>query len=292
MGEHAALTVERWNKYGKRRLYVNAADGQRVGWVDLVTGAQTVEQPRLAAEFQIAIGPHLEAAPPSETVAVTLPTNVPVTPPWTDLAERRPGQGVREEAATQLAAMKERSPIRTYIGRVLDSKTDERAFRVGAEGEETVGVRLEKLIDRGWYVLHSVPVGKGKSDIDHVLIGPGGVYTINTKKHPGKSVWVGRHAVLVDGHQTDYLRNSRFEAERASRLLAEQLGHAVPVAAVLVILTGTLIPSITYKQRPDDVHVLDWMDVPRVFKRAQQRLTPDEVARIYDVARRSTTWSG
>lgn len=292
MGEHAALTVARWSKYGKRRLYVNAADGQRVGWVDLVTGAQTVERPDLAAEFQMAIAPHLEATLPFETVSAALPTSAPVSPPWTDLAERRPGQGVREEAATQWAAMKARNPVRTSIGRFLDSKTDERAFRVGADGEETVGARLEKLTDRGWYVLHSVPVGKGKSDIDHVLIGPGGVYTINTKKHPGKSVWVGRHAVLVDGHKTDYLRNSRFEAERASRLLAERLGYAVPVAAVLVILTGTLIPSITYKQQPDDVHVLDWMDVPRVFKRAQQRLTPDEVARIYAVARRSTTWSG
>ena len=41
-----------------------------------------------------------------------------------------------------------------------------------------------------WTVLHSVPVGRGKSDIDHIAIGPPGVFTINTKFSPGKDVWV------------------------------------------------------------------------------------------------------
>ncbi|MBG6212216.1 hypothetical protein RCH23_000129 [Cryobacterium sp. CAN_C3] len=37
-----------------------------------------------------------------------------------------------------------------------------------------------------WTVLHAVPVGSGSSDIDHVVIGPAGVFTINTKNHTGK----------------------------------------------------------------------------------------------------------
>ena len=40
-------------------------------------------------------------------------------------------------------------------------KTDERAFRLGANGEETVGARLEKLKKHGRHVLHSSRSGRG-----------------------------------------------------------------------------------------------------------------------------------
>jgi hypothetical protein len=187
--------------------------------------------------------------------------------------------------------MRERSRFRTFLLRTFDAKTDERAFRVGAKGEEAVGARLDRLEERGWHVLHSIPVGKGKSDIDHLLIGPGGAYTINTKNHPDKRVWVGQHAIRVGGHTTRYLPVARYEAERAERLLTAAVGFPVPVRAVLVILTGTLVPQVTIKQMPEDVLVLDRMDVPRVFKRAPQRLIEEQVALVYEQARRSTLWT-
>lgn len=59
---------------------------------------------------------------------------------------------------------------------------------------------------------------------------------------------------------------------------------------MLVILTGTVIPQVTIKQMPDDVLVLDRMDVPRVFRKAPQRLTQDQVEQVYDRARRSASW--
>lgn len=198
---------------------------------------------------------------------------------------------MREEAEQQLAAMRERSRVGTFLLRAFDAKTDERAFRVGARGEEAIGARLDKLEERGWHVLHSIPVGKGKSDIDHLLIGPGGVYTINTKNHPDKQVWVGQHAIRVGGHSTRYLPIARYEAQRAERLLSAAVGFPVPTRAVLVILTGTVIPQVTIKQMPDDVVVLDRMDVPGVFKRASKWLTAEQVAVVYEHARRSTAWT-
>lgn len=123
--------------------------------------------------------------------------------------------------------MKERSKVGTFLARAFDVKTDERAFRVGANGEESVGARLEKLEKHGWHVLHSIPVGKGDSDIDHLLIGPGGVYTVNTKNHPGKQVWVGQHVIKVNGHSTRYLPIARYEAAGAEASDAgSRLGRA------------------------------------------------------------------
>jgi hypothetical protein len=94
----------------------------------------------------------------------------------------------------------------------------------------------------------------------------------------------------VDGHRTDYLRNSRHEADRASRLLTDACGFPVHVKAALVFLTGTLIPDVTIKQAPEDVAILDRMDIPGAFRRAQGRLTAEQVTAIFEQARRSTTW--
>jgi hypothetical protein len=53
----------------------------------------------------------------------------------------------------------------------------------GASGEEEIGRLLEGLED-GWLALHDVDTGHG--NIDHVVIGPGGLFTIETKSHRGR----------------------------------------------------------------------------------------------------------
>ncbi len=186
--------------------------------------------------------------------------------------------------------MREQSRVRTFLARLTDAHTDERSWRIGADGQETVGSKLTRLADQGWRVLDSVPVGEHDADIDHVLIGPAGVFTINTKTHPGKSVTVYSKAIYVGGTRTDYLRNSRHEAERASRLLSKAVERPVIVKPVLVILTARFQSTVTIKQQPDDVLVLTGAAVPRTFTRWKPILTFSEVEALYARARRSTTW--
>src|SRR5437763_6573546 len=51
----------------------------------------------------------------------------------------------------------------------------------GASAEEQVGGLLEGLA--GWRVIHDASMGRG--NVDHILIGPTGVFTVETKSHPG-----------------------------------------------------------------------------------------------------------
>ena len=44
----------------------------------------------------------------------------------------------------------------------------------GAAGEEHVGRLLEELPGRSWRVVHDASFGRG--NVDHILIGPSGVY--------------------------------------------------------------------------------------------------------------------
>jgi hypothetical protein len=53
----------------------------------------------------------------------------------------------------------------------------------GASAEEHVGWLLDALPAPQWRVVHDAPTGHG--NIDHVVIGPAGVFTIETKSHPG-----------------------------------------------------------------------------------------------------------
>lgn len=59
----------------------------------------------------------------------------------------------------------------------------------GARGEEHVGALLEELAATGWLVIHDATLGRG--NVDHIAIGPGGLFTIETKSGPGP-VRVGR----------------------------------------------------------------------------------------------------
>jgi hypothetical protein len=59
----------------------------------------------------------------------------------------------------------------------------------GASAEEHVGRMLEQLPPTRWHVIHDASFGRG--NIDHILIGPAGLFTVETKSHPGP-VRVGR----------------------------------------------------------------------------------------------------
>jgi hypothetical protein len=53
----------------------------------------------------------------------------------------------------------------------------------GASGEEHVGWLLDEMAESGWEVIHDASLGRG--NVDHILIGPGGVFTVETKSTPG-----------------------------------------------------------------------------------------------------------
>jgi Nuclease-related domain len=53
----------------------------------------------------------------------------------------------------------------------------------GAIAEEQVGALLDSLPRERWRVAHDVTLGRG--NVDHIVIGPPGVFTIETKSHPG-----------------------------------------------------------------------------------------------------------
>lgn len=204
---------------------------------------------------------------------------------WDDLAARLPGAAAREQAV----ALREAAPVKTFITRALRMKTDERAWRIGADGEEKVAARLARLAkkDPSWRFVHAIPVGENGSDIDHLVVGPGGVFTLNAKHHPGANIWVGGTTFMVNGHRQPYIRNSRHESQRAAKLLSKVIGRPITVTGVIVPVGAS---QVTIKTAPEDVRVVNRMALPDWLRKRPVVLSDIDIAAIYEAARRSTTW--
>ncbi|WP_404442515.1 NERD domain-containing protein [Microbacterium marinum] len=197
-----------------------------------------------------------------------------------------PAAAVKAELLRVQESTKPRSRGARLFGR-SPLTADSRPWYLGALGELDVARRLAHLGPE-WVVLHSVPVGTRGSDIDHVLIGPAGVFTLNAKHHAGGRVWVGSQRLMVNGQKTDYLRNARHEASRAERLLRTALGEEIKVRAVVVIVGAS---SVTYRNRPAGVSVVTAPQLLRWLRKQKTILEPAEVSRIAETASRDATWS-
>jgi hypothetical protein len=310
------LSVTRWKRYGKDRVYVTGVEGLPVGWWDLLAMQGHPESADLAAALDGVVSTWLAMAGKTTSIemaqGVAEPAaqaqvpdvvclssaepkpNLELRPEPTprasvghsvDLSLNRAGAMAREQACT----LKQAAPARTFLARALGVRNDERAWRIGADGEEKVATQLEKMLrkDPRWHILHAVPVGERGSDIDHVVIGPGGVFTINAKHHPGAKIWVGGDTFMVNGHRQPYIRNSRHEAKRAARLLSSSCGFPVEVAGVVVPVRAA---DVAVKKAPNDVFVVPRAQMARWLRRRPEVLRADAIETIFATARRSTTW--
>lgn len=211
-----------------------------------------------------------------------------------DLRERVPGHALIDELLHQwdlgTIHVDERSN-----GIVIDEEAE--GWYRGVLGERRVAAILDQLsaaqAQSPWTVLHSVPVGRGESDIDHVVIGPPGVFTINTKFSPGKDVWVAGRGMYVGGAKQHYVVNALYEARRASNYLTRRCGLTVPVTGIIVFVDPNRIthkaPAGGGEADPPikvvrDTELFNALLVRREF-------SDEQIARIVDAAIRPDTWS-
>ena len=283
------LTVTRWKRYGHDRLYVSTADSERVG-TSICRPERSDWSCRLWRRPSTQLWWSTSASPPRQALrrcGLCLARDVPkLAVACEDLVRRVPGQQALAEAHTR----RRQAPIASAVGRLFGVQTADRSWRVGANGEQKVGVELEKLRlrDPRSRILHSVPVGERGADIDHVVVGPGGVFTLNAKHHRDKKVVVQGEAVYVVGFRQPYVRNSRYEARRASHLLSAAVGFPVLVLGVIVPVNAK---DFIVKAHPKDVVVVNRRRVGQWLEGTYPVLPPRAIDVVFEAARRSTTWT-
>jgi len=159
-----------------------------------------------------------------------------------------------------------------------------RPLRLGLLGEQSVAEQLQSLLADGYRVFHDVP-SDGKWNIDHVVVGPAGVFAIETKsrtKRPGKkgerdheAVFDGKAIHFPWGYDTDALEQARRNARWLAGTLSKATGERV-TAQPIVALPGWLV---TLKAN-SDVKVLSGKQVPGFVAKEPARLPGKVIQQI------------
>lgn len=153
-------------------------------------------------------------------------------------------------------------------------------LRLGKEGEMAVGQYLDKLRAEGYQVLHDI-VGD-KFNIDHVIIGPAGIFAIETKTLSKKTkgnptIKYDGDNILVDGHSPD--RDPIVQIKAASRwlqeLLKESTGRDFSVKAV-ILYPGWYIEQ-TGKNKNSNLWVLNPKGLPAFLNHSNVGISPEDI---------------
>ena len=154
------------------------------------------------------------------------------------------------------------------------------AWRRGAAGERRTARLLAPLERHGWAVLHDLAIPGTPANIDHLVIGPGGVLVIDSKQYRGRLwldpdglLWHGRHLLVST------LRKARWEADQAD----EVLGVADVQVAAIVAVHGASIPW--GRLQADGVTIVPARRLPDLLQALPPILGPERVAWLADRAR-------
>ncbi|WP_372408217.1 nuclease-related domain-containing protein [Streptomyces luteireticuli] len=279
---------------------MNLPDGTAVAWADRPTKEVTIKVQKYRNEALALLRQHLgdeigfDSAPlpsvarpdrrpstPSNPPPQAPPTGLSAPPPSEDLARNRPGAGL-----LGLIAERGPSPARRFWAKALRRPSEWDSWYTGLDGERQVGRELERLAPKRWRVLHGVPKNNG-GDIDHLLIGPGGVFSINTKTHRGASVWVGDAMAKVNGGKpAPYAAASRAEAAYVQGVLQRHCGFAVPVEPVLVFVG---VASLERAATQHTVRIYREREVAALGS-LTGTLTPEQVGQVFSAARYRRIW--
>ncbi len=199
------------------------------------------------------------------------------------LRERIAGQS----AMNDVVVAQRSAPARSLAARVFGisplTVASRESYR-GALGELIVGDVLDNLGPR-WDVLHDLPLGE--TLLDHLIIGPAGVFTVHVTNTNGLDVVVDRTTILVTGHPIDDIAAATSEADVTAQLLSEAAGIPVKAQPLLVLVEPR---RLTVRTPAPGVRIVPSYQLERMLARAVPTLDGLSVAALSDLADLATTW--
>ena len=160
---------------------------------------------------------------------------MPKSPPPSRPKHGKAGESARREFERRTASrelrVRESHPILggllLALTRVPQSTT---AWKIGAEGEERLGARLDKLTSPTTLVLHDRRIPGTRANIDHLVVTQFGITVIDAKRYRGRPQLKVRHQLFrpnleelyVDGRNcTKLVDGVRWQADRVRSAINE-----------------------------------------------------------------------
>lgn len=178
---------------------------------------------------------------------------------------------------------------KSAVARLVRTRAEERSWLIAAAGEGRTADRLDRFaqVDPRWRVLHGVGRGGPVPGIDHLAIGPGGVFVISSKRHPRARVWVRGNVLVVNGETQPYVRAARHDAMQVAATLSAATGSAVAVGSVVTLVDAD---DLTVTVAPPDVSVLHQRGLVHWLLRQPEVLKDGRLEAVQEIAERPSTW--
>lgn len=196
---------------------------------------------------------------------------------------RRPTYAMLRESLRVQSEARPRTALARLLGRD-PLHADARQAYVGALGELAVLEELEQLGEE-WTVLSGVPIGAHDTDIDHIVLGPGGIFSISVKNARDAAVWVGGRTAVVGDTPVDFVRRAQSEGASAARRLSNAAGGPVQITPLLVLSAPGRLTL-----RDPAVAVVGAEDLASWLRRQRRVHSPETVAYYSMVAAEPDTW--
>ena len=165
----------------------------------------------------------------------------------------------------------------------------------GAQAELAVAECLAALGSE-WTVLNSVPVTEeGFEDqlvIDHLVIGPAGIFTLSIQSHAGQSLWVGERTFIADGERLNHLAIAEEGGLAVARLLTAALaaGGAILDVVVTPCVVVDAPARLQVHQRPGRVQVVTARTFASWLTGLPRLKSPMAIEEFVTVAVSASTW--
>jgi hypothetical protein len=198
---------------------------------------------------------------------------------------RRPGHTAVLDVLSRQHVADDRSPLARLLG-VSPLRDDARQPFRRALGAVLVGEALAGL-GVGWDCVHDIPPGPGTGRLDHLLIGPSGVFAVASVERAPEDT-PGAHA--PGGGSTvspDMLHTAAREAQRAAIVLSDAVARSVRVVPVIAVGPGVRVASGIHA---GGVLVVRARDVVRAVTTRRTVLSGEEIAELSDLVDRPDVW--
>ncbi|SPL91556.1 unnamed protein product [[Actinomadura] parvosata subsp. kistnae] len=158
------------------------------------------------------------------------------------------------------------------------------AWRRTSVAERRTEAQLRRLERSGYRTLHARAIPGSEAQIDHLVVGPTGVYAVDSEKWDRRlpvRVQMGKKLFHGPFDMKPRLTEAKWEASQASELISKSFGREIAVVPSLAIY-GPPVPWKVMNIRGVDVYQGD--RARKWITKRERALTTAEIDRIYDIA--------
>ncbi len=168
------------------------------------------------------------------------------------------------------------------LGRMVPTPNHVTAWATGADGEERTAAALEPLIAVGFRILHDRRIPRSRANIDHLVVGPPGIFVIETKSFSGKLEIRGSDVYVAGRRRTSMLDKVRREVASVETALGPELAALGIRVMPLVCVHRAELPL--FRSEADGIPIVSAKGMVKRLQAAPARLDLAAVERLTSAA--------